>query len=334
MKLLLMCAVYKCQCRFVLAVLVSAWDTAVRSGPLFLNDEIVRNYLCSSQQPNSSTAAEKKHRVTVKQFLSSLKHDCGGGAISNRVVSDTHIGAVQILALCAALQEAVTGELAHMERAVYRSRIVHQQSVAGPKAVSSRPFVGGGADAGAFDGGGSNSGGGPRPTSPVPTAAASGTTAAGGGTGPAQREVKVIYHNPASCIVKVLCLSYTVSSGARIETVHNFLVWQMLNICRQSSGGELPTPLAQLPASARNLVLDQLRDRDPHRIRVVEAVDQRLRHELGDSSNVVSNSQSKFPYNNADLLAALEPAVVRALNDLWTTMAGELDTFSSLLLCA
>lgn len=86
------------------------------------------------------------------------------------------------------------------------------------------------------------------------------------------------------------------------------------------------------------MVLGLLRDRDARHASVVEAIDQRLREELDSGGSYVQNISNvsgalfascipqsktrKFPFDNAELSASLEPPVMRALNDLWKTLAG------------
>lgn len=115
----------------------------------------------------------------------------------------------------------------------------------------------------------------------------------------------------------------------------NEIPYALLLISWQISGmgrvGDGITPFTHFPEEVRTMVLDQLRERDALKTRVVEVMDRRLRAELnGDSPPSSStpasrsNSQSttqRFPPSSAQLSASVEPAVLRALNDVWAELS-------------
>ncbi len=68
-----------------------------------------------------------------------------------------------------------------------------------------------------------------------------------------------------------------------------------------------------LSRAARDQVLALLQDRDPYRRKVVELVSDKLRTEL---------ARTPFPHSCAVLASSLEPAVMRALSDVWVELSG------------
>lgn len=192
----------------VLVLVVPEWDSSARHGPRFVQDSAVANFLASPEQPNSSTAVEKRHQITAGLLLKRLRTGTAAGRVSNRAITPEHIGATQVVALCAAMQQSVCGELDTLER------FLAQQTSPGDsrtgatyKPGDSKPI---GGISGSFP---AAAGSNVRSSSPVPgsSVAPTSTPTFAAPVKPKDATVRVVFHNSTTHTVEVMiaCAAYS-----------------------------------------------------------------------------------------------------------------------------
>jgi hypothetical protein len=213
-------------------------------------------------------------------------------------VSQTAVSAALLLALCAVVQHNVSSELLTLERGLKVSMTGDaNRAIRFSNRLQSNQHFSHSSVAVAADN--TSSSAPTRSSSPVP----GGGGGAGGATGQtnttsisstvngsfgAGKDVKVIFYNSTSCTL------------------------QMSGVCREGES----SPLADIMTTeGRSLVLSQLRQRDTHKNKVIGLVSDRLRDEI---------QGVRFPLSCGRLMSGLDPAVVRALNDIWVELAGKL----------